>query len=332
MNLKSNVDINYNNTDDDNKSKFLETMKSIIKKDDADQLLNILTDRRWDINTTNISTNEEDKINPMEKQSHSSHILLKNEDKANLLHLAVVYNASACVEVLVNPPYMWSSYFENTNGETTMKLAEQHCCLKLQYSIAAKLSKYAIDSEEFSHRSLSALLLYPQAFIEQPFSFDELFTWNRHGVMPGSAVEHLNNGINNQSCSFRNFSLLFELTVATPEICPTIYFDSNEIRDFLNDIKEFYQSSNKLLYREHYYAAEHHFSTIFSEHMRVTHKWDEIWNKLFYTWLFNRTVMQGNRSTNLDDISTFMYIKQPFELQAICRITLRRLAVEQKGR
>ncbi|CAH8830152.1 unnamed protein product [Trichobilharzia szidati] len=93
MNLKSNVDINYNNTDDDNKSKFLETMKSIIKKDDADQLLNILTDRRWDINTTNISTNEEDKINPMEKQSHSSHILLKNEDKANLLHSLLICSA-----------------------------------------------------------------------------------------------------------------------------------------------------------------------------------------------------------------------------------------------
>ncbi|CAH8488645.1 unnamed protein product [Heterobilharzia americana] len=129
--------------------------------------------------------------------------------------------------------------------------------------MAPNLSNDTFDAEEFSAgRSVSSLLLYPQAFIDQPFTYNE----------------------------------------------------------------KYYQFYDTALHRNRSNSIELHFSTIFSEHMTVTHKWDEIWNKLFY-----RTVIKNKRNIQWDNSDPYMSIQQPFELQVICRNTLRRFAVQQNG-
>ncbi|CAH8445978.1 unnamed protein product [Schistosoma haematobium] len=311
----------------DNKPEFLTLIKSIIKKDDANRLLAVLNNLSQD--TATLNTTDNNKCNEIENKLFDfEHTDLGYE---NLLHLAVLYHASACIQILINPPYMWSPYYVNKNGESAMQLAEQQGCFKLQYIMAANSPENFFVTPEFSLRSVSSLLIYPQAFITEPFSYSELFNWSNYDVMPGSAVEYLNNRIIGQYRSVHNLSLLFELIIATPEICPTILSDINEIRKILNDIKKYYENYNRTLDDKCRYAMELHFLTIFSEHMTVTHKWEEIWNRLFYTWLFYRTVIKNKKNIKWNDINTYMYIQQPFELQAICRISLRRYAVKQTG-
>ncbi|CAH8291913.1 unnamed protein product, partial [Schistosoma turkestanicum] len=155
-----------------------------------------------------------------------------------------------------------------------------------------------------------------------------LFTWNNYDIMPGSAVEYLNNRTINQYGSVHNLSLLFELKIATPEICPTISSDINEVCKISNETKKYYDET---LHDQRQHAMERHILTIFSEHMTVTHKWEEIWSRLYYTWLFYRTVIKTKTDNKLDNTKPYIYIQQPFELQAICRISLRRYAVHQTG-
>uniref|UniRef100_A0A3Q0KM07 ANK_REP_REGION domain-containing protein n=1 Tax=Schistosoma mansoni TaxID=6183 RepID=A0A3Q0KM07_SCHMA len=209
----------------DNKPEFLTLIKSIIKKDDANRLLAVLNNLSQDATTLN--TTDKDKCNEIESKLFGfEHTVLGYED---LLHLAVLYHASACIQILINPPYMWSPYYVNKNGESAMQLAEQQGCLKLQYIMAANSPENFFVTPEFSLRSVSSLLIYPQAFITEPFSYSELFTWNYYDVMPGRAVEYLNNRIIGPYRSVHNLSLLFELIIATPEICPTILSDINEV-------------------------------------------------------------------------------------------------------
>ncbi|XP_018647993.1 hypothetical protein Smp_133030 [Schistosoma mansoni] len=75
-----------------------------------------------------------------------------------------------------------------------------------------------------------------------------LFTWNYYDVMPGRAVEYLNNRIIGPYRSVHNLSLLFELIIATPEICPTILSDINETWIFSLDllIIEIIRPANKM--------------------------------------------------------------------------------------
>lgn len=62
----------------------------------------------------------------------------------------------------------------NKNGESAMQLAEQQGCFKLQYIMAANSPENFFVTPEFSLRSVSSLLIYPQAFITEPFSYSEV--------------------------------------------------------------------------------------------------------------------------------------------------------------
>ncbi|CAH8479761.1 unnamed protein product [Heterobilharzia americana] len=67
-------------------SELLKTIKPIIKNDDADQLLNILTNRRRNF----IITTDNDKGSKLERQLLYEHTLLGYDDQGNLLQVSLI--------------------------------------------------------------------------------------------------------------------------------------------------------------------------------------------------------------------------------------------------